>query len=91
MNKEKLISYIQLANTSGVGAISFKKMLARYQDVDIALKELSLKRELFSRSLAQKELMTAEIKGIKIISLEDDYYPYNLKQIEDSPPLLYES
>ncbi len=89
MNKEKLISYIQLANTSGVGAISFKKMLARYQDVDIALKELSLKRELFSRSLAQKELMTAEIKGIKVISLEDDYYPYNLKQIEDSPPLLY--
>ena len=89
VNKEKLISYIQLINTQGVGSISFKRLIARYKDVDIALKELSNKRELFSRSLAEKELMLAEIKGVKIITLEDDLYPYNLKQIEDCPPILY--
>ena len=33
--------------------------------------------------------MTAEIKHVKIITMEDDIYPYNLKQIEDCPPILY--
>ncbi len=89
MNKEKLISYIQLINTTGIGPISFKKIMAKYQDVDKALSELSQKRELFSRSKATTEVMTAEIKGVKIITIEDDIYPYNLKQIEDCPPVLY--
>lgn len=89
MNKEKLISYIQLINTQGIGPISFKKLYNRFHDVDKALAELSQKRELFSRSLAEKELMTAELKNVKIITIEDEYYPYNLKQIEDCPPLLY--
>ena len=66
MNKEKLISYIQLINTTGIGPISFKKIMAKYHDVDKALSELSQKRELFSRSMATKEVMTAEIKGIKL-------------------------
>lgn len=89
MNKEKLISYIQLINTTGIGPISFKKIMAKYQDVDKALSELSQKRELFSRSKATTEVMMAEIKGVKIITIEDDIYPYNLKQIEDCPPILY--
>jgi DNA processing protein len=89
VNKEKLISYIQLINTAGIGPISFKKIMAKYHDVDKALSELSQKRELFSRSMATKEVMTAEIKGIKIITIADDLYPYNLKQIEDCPPVLY--
>ena len=63
--------------------------MERYHDVDKALSELSQKRELFSRKKAEEELMKAEIKGIKIITLEDEYYPYNLRQIEDCPPVLY--
>ena len=89
MNKEKIISYIQLINTSCVGPINFKRLMERYHDVDKALSELSQKRELFSRSKAAKEVMTAEIKGVKIITIDDDLYPYNLKQIEDCPPVLY--
>ena len=89
MNKEKLISYIQLINTAGVGPINFKRIMAKYRDIDKALSELSQKRELFSRSKAAKEVMTAEIKGVKIITIDDDLYPYNLKQIEDCPPVLY--
>ncbi len=89
MHKERIISYIQLINTSGIGPISFKKLMNQYQDVDKALSELSQKRELFSRKKAEEELMKAEIKGVKIITLEDEYYPYNLKQIEDCPPVLY--
>ena len=67
MNKEKIISYIQLINTSCVGPINFKRLMERYHDVDKALSELSQKRELFSRKKAEEELMKAEIKGIKIM------------------------
>lgn len=33
--------------------------------------------------------MTAELKHVEIITAEDEAYPYNLKQIEDFPPILY--
>lgn len=89
MVREKLISYIQLINTNGIGPIGFRKLMARYGDVDEVLKEISQKKVLFSRKKAEEEVMTAEIKGVQIISYEDQNYPYNLKQIEDFPPILY--
>ena len=89
MVREKLISYIQLINTNGIGPIGFKKLMARYGDVDEVLKEISQKKVLFSRKKAEEEVMSAEIKGVQIISYEDQNYPYNLKQIEDFPPILY--
>ncbi len=89
MVKEKLISYIQLINTNGIGPIGFKRLMSRYGNVDEVLKEISLKKMLFSRKKAEEEVMIAEIKGVQIISYEDQNYPYNLKQIEDFPPILY--
>lgn len=89
MDKNKLISYLQLINTAGVGPIHFRRILERFKDVEEALSELSLKRKIFSKEKAEEELMTAEIKHVKIITFEDDLYPYNLKQIEDFPPILY--
>lgn len=89
MNKQKLLSYIRLINTSGIGPIGFKKLIARYGDVDVILSELAKKREIYSLSKAEEELMTSEIKHVKLITIEDEEYPYNLKQIEDCPPILY--
>lgn len=89
MNREKLISYIQLINTQGIGPINFRRLLARFGSVEKALTEVSQKRELFSYKKAEEEVMTAEIKHVHLITLEDEYYPYNLKQIEDFPPILY--
>lgn len=89
MNKQKLISYIRLINTPGVGPVNFKKIISRFGNAERALEELSRKRQVVSLAKAEEELMTAEIKKVKIISIEDDEYPYNLKQIEDAPPLLY--
>ena len=89
MNKQKLISYIQLINTKGIGPISFKKLMDRYSDVDKALSEVSHKKVVFPRKRAEEEVMQAEIRGVKLITLEDKEYPYNLKQIEDCPPILY--
>lgn len=89
MNKQKLISYIQLINTSGIGPVNFKKIVSRYGSVERALEELASKRKIFPKAKAEEELMTAEIKKVQIITVEDELYPYNLKQIEDAPPILY--
>ena len=89
MNREKLISYIQLINTTGIGPIGFKNVIAHFKDVDKALQNIALKKQLFSRKDAEEEVMTAEIKNVKIITFEDECYPYNLKQIPDCPPVLY--
>lgn len=89
MDKQKLISYIQLINTTGVGPVAFKKWMSRFKDVDKVLSELSLKTKIFPRQKAEEEVMTAEIKNVRLITVEDELYPYNLKQIEDCPPILY--
>lgn len=89
MNKQKLISYIQLINTTGIGPVNFKRVISRYGNVEKALAEISLKRKIFPRAKAEEEIMTAEIKKVRIITIEDELYPYNLKQIEDAPPILY--
>jgi len=89
LHKQKIISYIQLINTAGIGPINFRHLIERYGDVDKALSEVSLKKKIFPRQKAEEELMTAELKHVQIITSEDECYPYNLKQIEDFPPILY--
>lgn len=89
MEKQKLISYIQLINTAGIGPINFKKLMERFGDIETVLSEVSQKKKLFPRQKAEEEVMTAEIKGVTLLTPEDDLYPYNLKQIEDCPPILY--
>ncbi len=89
VDRNKLISYIQLANTAGIGPIGFKKAVQKYGSVESALKNISDKKEVFPRFKAEEEVMMAEIKHVHIITIEDEIYPYNLKQIEDCPPILY--
>lgn len=89
MNKNRLISYIQLINTPGIGPISFKRLLLQYGTIENTLKEVARKKEIYPKKQAEEVLMTAELKHVKIITIEDNEYPYNLKQIEDCPPILY--
>ncbi len=89
MNKQKLISYIQFINTPGIGPVNFQKIMRRYGNVEVALAEISHKKVIFPRVKAEEELMLAELKKVQIITFEDELYPYNLKQIEDYPPILY--
>lgn len=89
MNKQKLISYLRLINTTGIGPVNFKRIISKYGSIDKALSELSLKRQVCPVKKAEEDILTAEIKHVKIITCEDEEYPYNLKQIEDCPPVLY--
>lgn len=89
MNKQKLISYIQLINTNSIGPVNFKKIVSHYGSVDRALQELSKTKEIFSKAKAEEELMISELKHVKILTIDDEDYPYNLKQIESAPPIIY--
>ena len=89
MIREYLISCIQLITTPGIGPIGFRKLLRQFGSAENALSALSRKKEVFSRRKAEEEIMTAELKHVEIITAEDEAYPYNLKQIEDFPPILY--
>ncbi len=52
----------------------------------------SLRKNLFDKDiqrLYEKELKDAEKNNIKILTWEDEVYPQRLRQIFDSPPVLY--
>ena len=89
MKREELVKYIQLIRSPGIGPITFKKLLQQHGGVEEALSFISMKKEVCSVKVAEQEIMLAEINGVNLITLEDKEYPYNLKQIEDCPPLLY--
>lgn len=87
----ELIKCLQLINSENVGPVTFYKLIVRYRSLDNALEALpSLpKYRLFSKAQAQREYELARSKNIQIISIFDDEYPNELKQINDAPPILY--
>ncbi len=86
---EEILSWIQLIKTDKIGPISFYKLLDEHKDIDVALEVLSAKKEVFSRSNAQKELDKAKNQNIKIIIKKDPCYPKSLLSLPDAPPILY--
>lgn len=88
---QELVDWIQLINCENVGPITFYKLLAMFKDAHTALRELPKfpKYKIFPRSQAERELELAQSQNIHIINRLSPYYPENLKQIEDAPPVLY--
>lgn len=91
IQEAELIKCLQLINSENVGPVTFYKLLVRYHSLDNALEALpSLpKYRLFSKAQAQREYELARSKNIHIISIFDEEYPNDLKQINDAPPILY--
>ena len=91
IQEAELIKCLQLINSENVGPVTFYKLLVRYRSLDNALEALpSLpKYRLFSKAQAQREYELARSKNIHIISIFDEEYPHDLKQINDAPPILY--
>lgn len=96
--------YLSLSKVVGLGPISGQNLIkfagsieAVFDLSDEEIKALPFlkakqKESLISKShisLAEKELKIAESKGIKLISIESEEYPYRLKQIPDAPLVLY--
>ncbi len=89
MQENKLISWIQLIKTEGVGPVSFYKLLKQYGTAQEALTYLSTKKQVFSALQAKAEIKNAAKQNISIITFEDELYPRNLKELNDAPPILY--
>lgn len=89
MTEDKLIDWIQLINTDGIGPVRFYKLLEQYGTAAEGLKALVAKQALFSRKSAEYELEKAARLQVKIIAKGDENYPENFNQLNDAPPVIY--
>jgi DNA processing protein len=88
---------LQLARSENVGAITFKTLIEFYKTPQNALKyieQLSIKGgrkrpiKIATEKQVKKEIEDVKSFGGQIISIFDDIYPENLRNIYDAPPIL---
>ncbi len=104
MEREELLLWLKLHLATGIGAIRFKNIIRAFGSIERALNatisELAgvdkIGRatatqiyETLKQIEPQRELESAERKGIKLITIKDKQYPELLKACPDSPAILY--
>ena len=91
VSQEEIIDCIQLINSDKVGPITFHKLVEAYGSPKSAIEALPQikKFKLFERKSAEKEYKNALSKDIKVITYNDEFYPQNLLQLPDFPPVIY--
>lgn len=97
LTENERLDWLRLSGTSGIGPITFHKLLARYKTIEQALEalpELQKKgggkahSKIMSREAAAKEFHALEKRGGKIICACEETYPLALSAIDDAPPVL---
>lgn len=103
-HSENIESWLRLIRAEGVGAITFRRLLDHFGDLDnifgASVTQLmkvegigSVTAERIAQTRmnfdARREMEEAAKKGIKILNWEDPRYPPPLKGIIDRPPVLY--
>ena len=89
LDKTEIINRIRLLGTDNIGAISFYKLLKRYQTAAKALEHLPPQYIPLSLSQAEHTLAQVQKLGATLLHFDSPDYPSNLKQLHDAPPLLY--
>lgn len=86
--EDEIVSWLRLANSDGLGAIGFEKLMQKCGwNVEAAT---SLwKKPLAAEDWARKELETAYQNNIHIVLKKDNIYPNSLLKLRDAPPILY--
>ncbi|MDR1009005.1 MAG: DNA-processing protein DprA [Rickettsiales bacterium] len=89
-NSDRL-DFIRLARTDGIGAVTFRKLIARFGTPTAALEFLEKERKqpAFPVAKAEKELEKAAKIGATAIFAGTPEYPDMLAQIPDRPPVIY--
>lgn len=96
-NNDSKLDYLRLIRSENVGPITFYLLLKYFGSAKEALANINdfAKRggktkpiKLYPESEAQKEMDEVLALGAEIIAFNEDDYPYLLKQIPDTPPLL---
>ena len=97
LNDNERLDWLRLSGTSGIGPITFHKLLARYKTAEKALEALpDLQKKgggkshpkIMSRDAATKELHALEKRGGKLLCACEADYPLALSAIDDAPPVL---
>jgi len=97
-----LLYKIALTMITGVGSATAKKLIANFGSCQAVFEAPKMKldhvlnsnviRNLDRNKIlkqAEKELQYVEANNVKILFYTDDEYPYNLKQCEDAPVILF--
>jgi DNA processing protein len=96
-NYNDLVNIVRLIRSENVGPITFFKLIEKFGDFKEAIDSIpSLvknagknKINIFSESMAKKEIDLHIKNNVKIITYKDSFYPPLLKKIEDRPPLIF--
>jgi len=101
---QNLYYWVALSLAPGVGSILFKRLTKKFGSPEGVFKASSKElarvegvgpkvveslRKFHWKQRVEKELRGAEKIGARIITWEEEEYPFILKQIYDPPPLLY--
>jgi DNA processing protein len=104
MDKNKIKYWLAINKIPNVGPVTIKKLWDKFGTLEEAWKasprsicevedisKPAAKSFLENRDRANFEAELAEVekKNVKVLTLEDDDYPKNLKNIYDPPPVLY--
>lgn len=96
--------WLALNMVSGVGPITYRKLVARFHDPErvfaastqelalvggIGEKTIRAIKEFPAEKMAGEELKKTQDLGVFLLTFRDQKYPKNLLQIYDPPPLLY--
>jgi DNA processing protein len=97
MTPGERLARIRLARTSGIGPLTFRRLLARYpvaEDAIAALPELAMAGgrvtppNVTPLATVEKELAQLHRFGGRMLVLGEPDYPANLAMLEDAPPVL---
>lgn len=86
----KIIDWLRLINTEGIGAVGFAKYISAYGSATCALDFLTSRgKKVPSVAWAQKEMEHAFDLNVHILLKDDELYPQQLLSLKDAPPVLY--
>jgi DNA processing protein len=92
---EKIINFIQLIRSQNIGPITFYKIIEKFGNVNNAIKNISnfssisgRQIKLHNRNLAIEEFEKVKKFGATFLTYDSPYFPAELLQIPDCPPLI---
>lgn len=98
LSDDQKLAWLRLIRSENVGPATFRMLINKYGGASEALEALpelsargGLRRriKICSLSDAESEMAMAAKRGLKIIAVGEEHYPFALRHIEGVPPLLF--
>ena len=98
-DQKLLACWLALHRTPGVGPITFMRLLAQFPNLQLLFENPKLAKNISERSyqallapnwdLVEQDLLWFEEPNRHIVTIQDERYPHLLKEIVDSPSILF--